>query len=156
MEGKESERRRGLRTGKPEKKIIAVLKGESSIISEMTILFENITRIPAHFWINKQAKYNKYKARLKRQLDVEKRKKAGNLLNLSIKKIINNFLTAKEELSKKKTIPRKKRKETNSIQQHSLLFAFLCDSLSDLCVKPILKQPVSCGSNHSNLSHPAS
>lgn len=60
-----------LRTGKPEKTIIAVLKGESSITSEMAILFENITRIPAHFWINKQARYNEYKARLKRKQDVE-------------------------------------------------------------------------------------
>jgi hypothetical protein len=31
--GRESERSWGLRTGKPEKTIIAVLKGESSIIS---------------------------------------------------------------------------------------------------------------------------
>lgn len=55
-----------LRTGKPEKTIIAVLKGESSITSEMAILFENITKIPAHFWLNRQAQYNEYKARLKR------------------------------------------------------------------------------------------
>lgn len=61
-----------LRTGKPEKTIIAVLKGESSITSEMAILFENITKIPAQFWLNKQARYNEYKARLKRKLDVEK------------------------------------------------------------------------------------
>ncbi|TKG94921.1 ImmA/IrrE family metallo-endopeptidase [Puteibacter caeruleilacunae] len=59
-----------LRTGKPEKTIIAVLKGESSITSEMAILFENITRIPAHFWINKQARYSEYKARLKRRFAV--------------------------------------------------------------------------------------
>jgi hypothetical protein len=84
----------------------------------MTILFENRTRIPALFWINKQARYNKYKARLKRQLDVEKRKKAGNLLNLSIKKIINNFLTAKEELSKKNNSTQKTQR--NDVQQHSL------------------------------------
>jgi addiction module HigA family antidote len=61
-----------LRTGKPEKTIIAVLKGESSITSEMAVMFENISRIPAHFWLNKQARYNEYKARLKRKLDVEK------------------------------------------------------------------------------------
>ncbi|MBC8487642.1 MAG: ImmA/IrrE family metallo-endopeptidase [Bacteroidetes bacterium] len=60
-----------LRTGKPEKTIIAVLKGMSSITSEMAILFENITKIPAHFWINKQARYNEYIARKQRKYDVE-------------------------------------------------------------------------------------
>jgi addiction module HigA family antidote len=60
-----------LRTGKPEKTIVAVLKGESSITPEMAIMFENITKIPANFWINKQARYNEYKARLKRKEDVE-------------------------------------------------------------------------------------
>lgn len=60
-----------LRTGKPEKTIVAVLKGESSITPEMAVMFENITKIPANFWINKQARYNEYKARLKRKEDVE-------------------------------------------------------------------------------------
>ncbi|MCK4663256.1 MAG: ImmA/IrrE family metallo-endopeptidase [Bacteroidales bacterium] len=60
-----------LRTGKPEKTIIAVLKAESSITSEMAVLFENVTKIPAHFWINKQARYNEYKARKQRKYDVE-------------------------------------------------------------------------------------
>lgn len=56
-----------LRTGKPEKTIIAVLKEESSITPEMAVLFENVTQIPAHFWINKQARYNEYVARLKHE-----------------------------------------------------------------------------------------
>ena len=60
-----------LRTGKPEKTVIAVLKGTSSITSEMAVLFENITKIPAHFWLNKQTHYNEYKARLKRKIAVE-------------------------------------------------------------------------------------
>lgn len=59
-----------IRSGKPEKTIIALLKGESSITSEMAVLFENITKIPAHFWLNKQARYDEYKARLKRKHDV--------------------------------------------------------------------------------------
>lgn len=54
-----------LRTGKPEKTIIAVLKEESSITPEMAVLFENVTQIPAQFWINKQARYNEYIARMK-------------------------------------------------------------------------------------------
>lgn len=60
-----------LRTGKPEKTIIAVLNGASSITSEMAVVFENITKIHAHFWLNKQTNYNEYKARLKRKLAVE-------------------------------------------------------------------------------------
>jgi len=56
-----------LRTGKPEKTIIAVLKEESSLTPEMAVLFENVTQIPAKFWINKQARYNEYIARIKHQ-----------------------------------------------------------------------------------------
>jgi HTH-type transcriptional regulator / antitoxin HigA len=61
-----------LRTGKPEQTIIAVLKGESSITPEMAILFENITKIPAHFWINKQARFNEFKAREKWKSTIDK------------------------------------------------------------------------------------
>ncbi|MCW0484562.1 ImmA/IrrE family metallo-endopeptidase [Gaoshiqia sediminis] len=56
-----------LRTGKPEKTIFAILKEESSITPEMAVQFENVTRIPASFWINKQARYNEYVARLKQE-----------------------------------------------------------------------------------------
>jgi len=56
-----------LRTGKPEQTIIAVLKEERSLTPEMAILFENVTQIPAQFWINKQARYNEYVARKKRE-----------------------------------------------------------------------------------------
>ena len=54
-----------IRTCKPEKTIIAVLNEESSLTPEMAILFENVTQIPAQFWINKQARYNEYIARKK-------------------------------------------------------------------------------------------
>lgn len=56
-----------LRTGKPEQTIIAVLKEERSLTPEMAILFENVTQISAQFWINKQARYNEYVARKKRE-----------------------------------------------------------------------------------------
>lgn len=56
-----------LRTGKPEKTIFAILNEESSITPEMAILFENVTEIPAQFWINKQARYNEYIARKKNE-----------------------------------------------------------------------------------------
>lgn len=56
-----------LRTRKPEQTIIAVLKEERSLTPEMAILFENVTQIPAKFWINKQARYNEYIARKKQE-----------------------------------------------------------------------------------------
>lgn len=56
-----------LRTGKPEKTIIAVLKGDSSITPDMAIQFEQVTKIPAHFWMNNQRHYDEYIAREKRQ-----------------------------------------------------------------------------------------
>lgn len=56
-----------VRTGKPEKTIIAVLKGESSITPDMALLFESVTRIPAHFWMNSQRNYDEYLARERQQ-----------------------------------------------------------------------------------------
>ena len=53
-----------IRTGKPEKTIIAVLKGTSSITPEMAVLFEQLLHIPAHFWLNKQRNYDEFLARL--------------------------------------------------------------------------------------------
>lgn len=55
-----------LRVTKPEKTIIAVLKGSSALTPDMAVAFESVTGIPAHFWMQKQQKYNEYVARLKR------------------------------------------------------------------------------------------
>ena len=41
-----------IRTSKPEKTIIAVIRGRSSITTEMAVSFENVTKIPASFWSN--------------------------------------------------------------------------------------------------------
>ncbi len=60
-----------LRTGKPEKTIIAVLKGESSITPDMAVLFENVTKIPANFWMNHQRGYDEYIAREKRKTVIQ-------------------------------------------------------------------------------------
>ena len=60
-----------IRTGKPEKTIIAILKGESSITPEMAVLFENVLKIPADFWLKKQFRFDEYKAREKRALAIE-------------------------------------------------------------------------------------
>lgn len=56
-----------VRTGKPEKTIIAVIKGESGITADMAVLFESVTKIPAHFWLNNQRAYDEFVAREKRE-----------------------------------------------------------------------------------------
>jgi HTH-type transcriptional regulator/antitoxin HigA len=56
-----------IRTGKPEKTVIAILKGKSSITPEMAVQFEHVLKIPAHFWLNMQRNYDEYMARLERQ-----------------------------------------------------------------------------------------
>ena len=60
-----------LRTGKPEKTITAVLKGESSVSADMAVQFENVTKIPAYFWLNNQRSYDEYLAREKRKAVIE-------------------------------------------------------------------------------------
>jgi addiction module HigA family antidote len=60
-----------IRTGKPEKTISAVLNGESSITSEMALLFENVLRIPARFWMDNQSAYDEYIARSRRSKVIE-------------------------------------------------------------------------------------
>ena len=49
-------------TGKPEKIISAVINGKSAITSDLAVQFENVTRIPAHFWLNSQKNYDEFKA----------------------------------------------------------------------------------------------
>ena len=55
-----------VKTDKPEKTINDVLKGKSSITADMAIQFENVTKIPAHFWLNSQRNYDEIVARQKR------------------------------------------------------------------------------------------
>ncbi len=52
-----------LRTCKPEKTIIAVLQGESSLTPDMAVLFESVTGIPVAFWLSHQRAYDEYVAR---------------------------------------------------------------------------------------------
>lgn len=51
------------RTGKPEKTIFAIINGKSSVTPEMAVQFEQVLKIPAHFWLNKQRNYDEYLAR---------------------------------------------------------------------------------------------
>jgi len=55
------------RTGKPEKTIFAIIKGESSITAEMAVQFEHVLKIPAHFWLNIQRNYDEFVAREERK-----------------------------------------------------------------------------------------
>lgn len=56
-----------VRTGKPEKTVIAILKGKSSLTPEMAVLFEHVLKIPAHFWLNMQRNYDEFLAREERK-----------------------------------------------------------------------------------------
>lgn len=56
-----------VRTDKPEKTIHAVIKGESSITSDMAIAFESVTGIKASFWIRRQGQYEEFMARERRE-----------------------------------------------------------------------------------------
>lgn len=60
-----------IRTGKPEKTISDVLNGKSGITPEMAILFEQVLKVPSHFWTNRQKNYDEYLARLEYQKTIE-------------------------------------------------------------------------------------
>ncbi len=60
-----------VRTGKPEKTITAVLKGESAITPDMAVLFEQVLKIPAHFWMEAQSNFDEYQARVNFQFAIE-------------------------------------------------------------------------------------
>ena len=47
-------------TGKSEKIIKAVLVGKTAISQDLAVVFENVTKIPAHFWLNSQRHYNEF------------------------------------------------------------------------------------------------
>ena len=47
-----------VRTSKPEKTVIAIIKGDSSITPDMAVAFESVTEIPADFWMNRQSNYD--------------------------------------------------------------------------------------------------
>jgi len=60
-----------LRTDKPEKTIIAVMKGKSSITTDLAVRFEGVTKIPAYFWMNHQRSYEEFIVREKRKVTIE-------------------------------------------------------------------------------------
>ncbi len=56
-----------VKTGKPEKTITAILKGNSSITPDMAVTFENVLGIPAQMWLNYQRIYDEFKARERKE-----------------------------------------------------------------------------------------
>lgn len=60
-----------VKTAKPEKTITAVLKGESAITPDMAVRFEQVLKIPVHFWLEAQKNYDEYKARISYQTNID-------------------------------------------------------------------------------------
>lgn len=60
-----------IRVSKPEKTIIAVIKGKSSITPDMAVAFEMVTKIPAHMWLKHQRSFDEYISRKKREERVD-------------------------------------------------------------------------------------
>lgn len=59
-----------IRVDKPEETISKILNGKSSITTEMAVLFESATKIPARFWINRQRLYDEHLTRKKREVEL--------------------------------------------------------------------------------------
>lgn len=59
------------RCGKPEKTVIAVIKGKSSITPDMALAFEMVTMIPAYLWLRLQKSYDEFVARKKREKNLK-------------------------------------------------------------------------------------
>src|SRR5437868_4839262 len=49
-----------IRIGEPEETITTVLNGKSSLTAAMALRFEQVTQIPAHFWMNFQQRHDAY------------------------------------------------------------------------------------------------
>lgn len=60
-----------VRAAKPEKTILAVIRGDSSITPDMAVIFENVTQIPAHFWMSRQRSYDEFLARQRMAQKIE-------------------------------------------------------------------------------------
>ena len=47
-----------IRISIPEETVNAIIKGDSPITPELALSFENITKIPANFWMNRQRNHD--------------------------------------------------------------------------------------------------
>jgi HTH-type transcriptional regulator/antitoxin HigA len=50
----------GIKTGLGESVITAILKGAKPVTADIAIQFEKVLKIPAHFWLNNQRKYDEW------------------------------------------------------------------------------------------------
>ena len=89
-----------VRTGKPEKTIIAIMKGNSSITPDMAVQFESVLKIPAHFWLNSQHSYDEYIAREKRNESLIKSQEWAKLFPLA-EMIKKSWISQKTTLHEK-------------------------------------------------------
>jgi HTH-type transcriptional regulator / antitoxin HigA len=69
-----SQKEFAVRSDKPEQTIVKIINGESSITPDMAVQFENVLKIPAHFWLNRQQNYDIAVARNKRETIIEEAK----------------------------------------------------------------------------------
>jgi len=91
-----------VRTGKPEKTITAILKGESSITADMAVSFETVLKIPARFWLNRQKDYDEYKAREKRKQAVTEAEQWVS--SFPVKQMIKNGWLRETKTHQEKTL----------------------------------------------------
>lgn len=64
-----------IRTGKPIKTISEVRNCKSSITPEMAVQFEKVLKIPANFWLKRQANYDEKIAKLNHKVNISKAEK---------------------------------------------------------------------------------
>lgn len=62
------------RTGKPEQTVTAIMKCKSAVTPDMAVVFEDVLRIPARYWLTSQKNYDEYQARLHNKALVRKAK----------------------------------------------------------------------------------
>ena len=85
------------RIGKPEKTIIDIIEGNCSISTEMALLLEMVTWIPAHFWLTKQRNYDEYLLRKEKMANAVKQQ--GWLSTLPLKEMIDKgWVEAREQV----------------------------------------------------------
>ena len=95
-----------VKTGKPEKTVTAILKGESSITPDMAVLFENVLKIPASFWLKRQQIYDERIARfrhietLNQSIEWSKQMPYTKMANLGWLPMVNTMTEKADELLK--------------------------------------------------------
>lgn len=61
-----------VRTGKPEKSLSEILNGKVGISADMAVALERVLKIPAHFWLARQSRFEEFCAREKQKAEASK------------------------------------------------------------------------------------